>query len=338
MISFKGISKTFKSHAQIVHALNNINLDIHKGEVFGFIGYSGAGKSSLIRLVNGLEKPTEGSVVVNHVDISKLDKKQKLQHKKKIGMIFQHFNLLGSRTVYQNVALPLILSGISSEDIDKKVTSILDYVGLRDKKDHYPSKLSGGQKQRVSIARALIADPEILLCDEATSALDPQTTVSILKLLKRINLEHGITILLVTHEMEVIQSICDRVAVMASGNIVEVNTVLNIFSDPICDVTKNFVNTVLNEKLPSDFKELLGSNEDIYRLEFLDVAAQKPIIYELIQVQEVVPNILFANMVVIKGNVVGSMFVQFTALDKQKIDRAIAFLKQRNVRVNGELS
>ena len=232
MIIFENINKTYIKNKQQVNALNDINLKIETGDIYGLIGWSGAGKSSLIRLVNQLEKPTSGTVMVDGVNVNNLTGTAQRQHKKNIGMIFQHFNLLESKTVAQNIAIPLVLQGISRPEIDQRVDAMLAYVDLTAKKDSYPSQLSGGQKQRVGIARALITEPTILLCDEATSALDPQTTLSILKLLKQINDERKITILLVTHEMEVIASICNKVAVMEKGEIIEQGSVLDIFSTP----------------------------------------------------------------------------------------------------------
>lgn len=336
MIELRQIAKVFHRNGQSVHALKEVNLSIEQGEIFGFIGYSGAGKSSLIRLINRLEQPSSGQVLVNGVDIARLNAKQRIAHKKNIGMIFQHFNLLESKTVAQNVALPLILSGVKTEEIEQRVDAILDYVDLKEKKSSYPRQLSGGQKQRVSIARALINNPKILLCDEATSALDPQTTLSILALLKKINREQKITILLVTHEMDVIQHICDRVAVMANGQVIELDSVLNIFSNPQHSVTQKFVNTVLNEQIPENVLQHLESDQHIYRLEFLDHAAKQPVLHELATHQIVVSNVLFANMVEIQGHVVGSMFVQLIG-DDQQIHNAVQFLKSRHVRVNGEL-
>lgn len=332
MIIFENINKAYIKNQQHVHALNNINLHIDTGDIFGLIGWSGAGKSSLIRLVNQLEKPTSGTVYVNSVNVNTLDRAAQRQHKKKIGMIFQHFNLLESKTVAQNVAIPLILQGIDRNEITQRVDAMLSYVDLLGKKDSYPSQLSGGQKQRVGIARALITEPTILLCDEATSALDPQTTIAILKLLKQINNERKITILLVTHEMEVIASICNKVAVMEKGQVIEQGTVLDIFSAPQQDTTKKFVSTVLSPQIPEAILASLPQQENIYRLEFLGDSAKKPVVNELILKQLVEINILFGNMREISGVVLGSMFIQMNG-SEDKIKLAVAFLKQKGVHI-----
>ncbi|WP_370389029.1 methionine ABC transporter ATP-binding protein [Snodgrassella alvi] len=332
MIIFENIKKTYIKNKQQVHALNDINLTVDTGDIFGLIGWSGAGKSSLIRLVNQLEKPTSGIVKVDGVDLNKLDVKAQRAHKKKIGMIFQHFNLLESKTVAQNIAIPLVLQGINKEEIERRVEAMLSYVDLSGKKASYPSQLSGGQKQRVGIARALITEPSILLCDEATSALDPQTTLSILKLLKQINSERNITILLVTHEMEVISSICNKVAVMEKGQVIEQGSVLDIFSAPQQETTKKFVSTVINAEIPEAVLESLTEQDNIFRLEFLGDSAREPVVNELILKQLVEINILFANMREIGGVVLGSMFIQMNGTETD-VDKAVAFLQERGVKV-----
>ncbi|WP_370389799.1 methionine ABC transporter ATP-binding protein [Snodgrassella alvi] len=332
MIIFENIKKTYIKNKQEVHALNDINLTVDTGDIYGLIGWSGAGKSSLIRLVNQLEKPTSGIVKVDGVDLNKLDVKAQRAHKKKIGMIFQHFNLLESKTVAQNIAIPLVLQGINKEEIERRVEAMLSYVDLSGKKASYPSQLSGGQKQRVGIARALITEPSILLCDEATSALDPQTTLSILKLLKQINSERNITILLVTHEMEVISSICNKVAVMEKGQVIEQGSVLDIFSAPQQETTKKFVSTVINAEIPEAVLESLTEQGNIFRLEFLGDSAREPVVNELILKQLVEINILFANMREIGGVVLGSMFIQMNGTETD-VDKAVAFLQERGVKV-----
>ncbi|MBI0068679.1 MULTISPECIES: methionine ABC transporter ATP-binding protein [unclassified Snodgrassella] len=332
MIIFENIKKTYIKNKQQVHALNDINLSVDTGDIYGLIGWSGAGKSSLIRLVNQLEKPTSGTVTVDGVDLNKLDTKAQREHKKKIGMIFQHFNLLESKTVAQNIAIPLVLQGLKRDEIDRRVDAMLSYVDLAGKKQSYPSQLSGGQKQRVGIARALITEPTILLCDEATSALDPQTTLSILKLLKQINSERNITILLVTHEMEVISSICNKVAVMEKGQVIEKGTVLDIFSAPQQETTKKFVSTVINAKIPEAVLDSLVEQENIFRLEFLGNSAREPVVNELILKQLVEINILFANMREIGGVVLGSMFIQMNGIETD-VEKALTFLQDRGVRV-----
>ncbi|WP_368884817.1 methionine ABC transporter ATP-binding protein [Providencia vermicola] len=333
MIRFQNIQKIYQKEGHSLTALQDVNLQINEGDIFGFIGYSGAGKSSLIRLVNQLEKPTSGEVVINGQNIAHHSASEISDHKKSIGMIFQHFNLLETKTVAQNIAMPLLLSGVSKKDIERRVDDILAYVELSDKKHQYPGQLSGGQKQRVGIARALINNPKILLCDEATSALDPQTTLSILSLLKKINREQKITILLVTHEMEVIEQVCHRVAVMEAGRIVEEGTVLEIFSNPQHPTTQKFVRTVLNEEIPERVLHNLEHQNNIYRLEFLGSSAQQPVVNELILQDKIKINILFANMKEISGVVLGSMFVQLIG-DNENIHQGVEFLRQRGVAVS----
>ncbi|MEX6157569.1 methionine ABC transporter ATP-binding protein [Providencia manganoxydans] len=333
MITFKNIEKIYQKEGQSLTALQNVNLQINEGEIFGFIGYSGAGKSTLIRLVNQLEKPSSGEVIINGQNIAHHSAAEIRAHKKSIGMIFQHFNLLETKTVAQNIAMPLLLSGVSKQEIERRIDDILAYVELSDKKHQYPGQLSGGQKQRVGIARALINNPKILLCDEATSALDPQTTLSILSLLKKINREQKITILLVTHEMEVIEQICHRVAVMENGRVVEEGSVLDIFANPQQPTTQKFVRTVLNEEIPKRVLDNLEHQHNVYRLEFLGASAQQPVVNELILQDKIKINILFANMKEISGVVLGSMFVQIVG-EENNIRDGIEFLRQRGVAVS----
>ena len=250
MIELLNLSKSFKTKNKTIHALSDVSLTVEKGEIFGVIGTSGAGKSTLIRCVNLLEKPNEGKVIVDNIELTKLSDAQLTLERRKIAMIFQHFNLLSSRTVFDNIAFPLELEGKSKSAIKEKVNSLLDLVGLNDKAKDYPANLSGGQKQRVAIARALANDPKVLLCDEATSALDPATTKSILKLLKSINQKLNLTILLITHEMEVIKTICDKVAVIDHGKLAEQGNVEQIFTNPKQEITKGFIQSSLNVELP----------------------------------------------------------------------------------------
>lgn len=250
MINLKGITKVYGKGSNAATALSGLNLSIEKGEIFGVIGHSGAGKSTLIRCINLLERPTEGEVWVDGVELTSLNQGQLQEQRRKIGMIFQHFNLLSSATVYDNIAFPLRLAGTSRTAIDTKVKDLLALVGLEEHKDKFPSQLSGGQKQRVGIARALASDPDVLLCDEATSALDPQTTDSILKLLLDINKRFHLTIVLITHEMHVIQSICDRVAVIHGGGIVEQGKVTEVFLKPQHEVTRDFIRSETQNEGP----------------------------------------------------------------------------------------
>lgn len=256
MIKIKNISKTFQNKKKHFKALDNISLEVEQGDITGIIGFSGAGKSTLIRCINLLEKPDEGEVIVNGINLLKLSSKQLAEQRKKIGMIFQHFNLLSSRTVFDNVALPLELDHVSKTEINRKVNEFLKIVGLEDKANDYPKSLSGGQKQRVAIARALANDPFLLLCDEATSSLDPATTQSILQLLQDINKRLGITILLITHEMEVIKSICNHVAVIDKGKLVTKGTLDEIISDKEHPIIKQFI-TVKTMNIPQSISKRL---------------------------------------------------------------------------------
>lgn len=250
MIELKGLTKVYGKGKLSATALLGLDLTIQKGEIFGVIGHSGAGKSTLIRCINLLERPTQGEVWVDGVELTRLNRRQLQVQRRKIGMIFQHFNLLSSATVYDNIAFPLRLIGTSKSSIDRKVQDLLKLVGLEDHKDKYPAQLSGGQKQRVGVARALASDPDVLLCDEATSALDPQTTDSILRLLLDINKQFNLTIVLITHEMHVIQSICDRVAVIHGGGIVEQGEVAHVFLKPKHAITREFIRSETQNEGP----------------------------------------------------------------------------------------
>jgi|SRR5690606_850373 len=245
MIRLEQVHKVFHKKGKDIHALKGVDLSIDKGDIYGIIGYSGSGKSTLIRTINLLERPTSGAVYLDGTNIVHFNEKQLIPYRRKMGMIFQQFNLLSSATVFENIAFPLQLGKIDKKYITDKVHHLLSLVDLTEKKDEYPSNLSGGQKQRVAIARALASDPDILLCDEATSALDPQTTRSILALLSKINRELGITIVLITHEMEVVRSICHKVAVISDGTIVERNTVEQLFAYPMTSTTKELLNPSL---------------------------------------------------------------------------------------------
>ncbi|WP_400261069.1 methionine ABC transporter ATP-binding protein [Sphingobacterium sp. SG20118] len=282
MIELINISKTFAVKNKFTKALDQVSLSIPKGQIFGVIGSSGAGKSTLIRCVNLLEKPDTGQILIHGVDLMALSNQDLIQQRRKIGMIFQHFNLLSSRTVYENIAFPLELIGESKGKINDKVMELLALVGLEDKAHDYPASLSGGQKQRVAIARALASDPEILLCDEATSALDPATTKSILQLLKAINLKLNLTILLITHEMEVIKIICDQVAVIDGGQLIETGTVEQIFTSPREALTKHFIQSSLHAELPAIYQERLKeSGRPIVQIYLAEHHSQTSIIKQL---------------------------------------------------------
>jgi D-methionine transport system ATP-binding protein len=332
MIEIRDVYKTYERKGISNEALKGINLKVNKGDIFGVIGYSGAGKSTLIRLVNYLEKPTQGQVLINEQDLEQLFPDELRSMKKKIGMIFQHFNLLESKTVFNNVAIPLILLKRSKQEIQERVTELLAFVGLSDKLTSYPNELSGGQKQRVGIARALASNPSILLCDEATSALDPQTTRSILQLLKKINTEYNITIMIITHEMGVIQEICNRVAVMDNGEIIEQGSVLNVFGHPKHPTTENFVRTVIHDQIPKSIESTLIEEvgQRLFKLEFIGHTASEPIINTLIRQFDLNVNILFANMTEIQETTLGSMIIQLKG-DSSSVNEAVSFLRERNV-------
>lgn len=318
MIQLEHISKRFVGPSGTVDALKDVSVHVEKGDIYGIIGFSGAGKSTLIRMVNQLEKPDTGIVTVDGRELTKLSKSDLRQVRRKIGMVFQQFNLLESKTVFQNVAMPLILEGIPKEKIAGRVKEVLHIVELDDKRDTYVSQLSGGQKQRVGIARALATDPSILLCDEATSALDPKTTESILGLLKRINKEMGVTILLITHQMQVIQMICNKVAVMENGEIVEQGTVLDVFSQPQAPVTQEFVRTVINDQIPDSIVDLLQTETRHYvvdRLKFIGNSVKKPVISEVCHIDGVEVNILGATVQELEESVMCIFILQLFGPD-----------------------
>jgi len=338
MIRLEHVSKTFDSKAGNVHAVQDVTLTIQDKEIYGIIGFSGAGKSTLVRCINLLERPSRGAVVIDDQDITKMKDKELRAMRKKIGMIFQHFNPMRSRTVYQNIAFPLKGSGLSKAEMDQKIRRLLELVDLSDKVDAYPSQLSGGQKQRVAIARALANDPKVLLCDEATSALDPQTTKSILKLLKRVNEELGITIVLITHEMAVIKEICDRVAVMENGYVVEEGSIIDIFSKPQAEVTRNFIASTSNAHR---VQEMLDAGASVTRLEkgqrmvklnYDSVSTSKALISEISRQFLVDTNIIFGNVEIIKNTPLGDLIVILSG-EEAHIDQALAYLKAHEVGV-----
>lgn len=335
MIEFKNISKQYELKGQTLHALNQINLQIPTGSIFGIIGYSGAGKSTLIRLINLLERPSSGQVIINGTDFTALDAKALRQERAGIGMIFQHFNLLQTQTVAANIEMPMKLLGWNKAEREKRLEELLDFIDLKHKRNAYPDELSGGQKQRVGIARALANHPKILLCDEATSALDPQTTKSVLQLLKKINEEQGITIVMVTHEMDVIESICDYVAVMEKGDVIETGSTLQIFSQPQHPTTRSFIQTVLQQHLPVNILNNLENQnqQSIYCLKFLGSSAQETVIQAVIRQFNINLNILFANMTEINGSVIGQMFIQLSG-DGTEINAALQYLEDQGVQVS----
>ncbi|MQW91548.1 ATP-binding cassette domain-containing protein [Acinetobacter wanghuae] len=335
MIEFKNISKHYTHKGQTLAALNQINLSIPTGSIFGIIGYSGAGKSTLIRLINLLERPSAGQIFINDTDFTALDAARLRQERANIGMIFQHFNLMQTKTVAANIEMPMKLLGWSKAEREKRLEELLEFIDLKHKRNAFPDELSGGQKQRVGIARALANHPKILLCDEATSALDPQTTQSVLALLKKINQEQGITIVMVTHEMDVIESVCDYVAVMEKGDVIETGSTLQIFSQPQHATTKSFIQTVLQQNLPINIlKNLENQNHNsIYCLKFLGSSAQETVIQAAIKRFDISLNILFANMTEIGGAVIGQMFIQLLG-DDHVIQNVISFLEDNGVQVD----
>lgn len=328
MIRFEHVSKTFQTKNGPFDALKDVSFEIEKGDIYGVIGYSGAGKSTLIRMVNALETPTSGNVWVEGKDIGTLKQKELRNLRKGIGMIFQQFNLLESKTIYDNVAIALKLNGVSKKDMEKRVTELLDFVELSDKKYSYPGQLSGGQKQRVGIARALANNPSILLCDEATSALDPKTTDSILELLKKINEMLHITIVIITHEMNVIQKICNKVAVMDYGQVVETGSVIQVFSDPRSDIARRFVGNLIRDVIPEPLVESIRRetrNSRLLRIKLENTDSTEPLLWEINRKFEVETNILYSTINVIQGIVVGIMLVLFIGTDEE-IEKAEQYI------------
>ncbi|TYP49246.1 methionine ABC transporter ATP-binding protein [Thermosediminibacter litoriperuensis] len=338
MIRIRNLTKVYRSASGNVRALDNVNLDIEKGDIFGVIGLSGAGKSTLLRCINMLEKPTSGSIEIDGVEMTRLSPNELKEMRKKIGMIFQHFNLLSSRTVRGNVAFPLEIAGLDRETINKKVENLLKLVGLSDKAESYPSQLSGGQKQRVGIARALANDPKVLLCDEATSALDPETTLSILNLLKDINRQLGITIVLITHEMNVIKQICNKVAVIEKSRVVEQGPLLEIFSNPTTEIARNFLKSVTLSQLPEELKDRItnlnhGHLEDkIVKISFFGEITAQPVISDIVRKFDVDANILYGNIDHIQGTPCGTLVVELRG-NNGGTGEALEYLKKLGLNV-----
>ena len=332
VIKLENITKTYGGKAQ-VHALKGINLTIQDGEIFGIIGKSGAGKSTLVRCINMLEKPTSGNVIIDDKIMTHMTDSQLRAERKNIGMIFQHFNLLSSRTVFDNIAFPLELIGASKDGIKKKVADLLELVGLTDRQFNYPSQLSGGQKQRVGIARALASDPNILLCDEATSALDPQTTKSILSLLKDINKRLNITIVIITHEMAVIKEICNRVAVIEGGIIKEEGRVVDVFTNPQSQTMKDFVKSVINIELPKGIT-LLGVTDQpapdrnmLVRLRFKGAATNDPVVAAVVRKFNTNVSVLYGNIDYIQDEPFGYLIIVIMG-DMETQAKAFAYIKE----------
>ena len=338
MIELEHIVKNFNSDRKdtAIHAVNDVSLTINDGDIFGIIGFSGAGKSTLVRCINLLERPDSGNVRIDGVEMTRLKPKELYKGRTKIGMIFQQFNLMPSRTVLQNVAYPL--RGMTREQMKSRVRELLSLVEIADKENSYPSELSGGQKQRVAIARALANDPTILLCDEATSALDPQTTGAILQLLKDLNKKLGLTIVVITHEMEVVKNICLKAAVMDAGKIIETGDVFEIFSSPKHPVTRNFVRTTSNlskiETLIRDASPMvrLKPGQLMARLVYIHADVSEPLISYASRAFDIEINIVLADVEIVAGSMVGGTVVIFSG-DREKINRAIDYYKSKDIRV-----
>ncbi len=341
MIEIRDLSLTYKGPTGPVHALRGINLQIESGEVFGIIGRSGAGKSSLVRCLNLLNRPTSGQVLVGGRDLMQLSDAELRTARRDIGMVFQHFNLLSSRTVFDNAALPLEMAGMSVDDIKKRVDPLLDLVGLSALRDRYPAQISGGQKQRVGIARALASHPKVLLSDEATSALDPETTRSILDLLRKVNRELGLTVVLITHQMQVIKQIADRVAVIDGGEIAELGPVIDVFTRPQQAITRSLIDEIVPQQLPESVAVRVnalaaqlapGQQGRLLRLSYAGESAYQPILSHLIRELGLDLSILHGQIDEIQEQTFGSLAV-FASGDAAKIDAAVDHLRATGVQV-----
>lgn len=337
MIELEHIVKNFHADKdKSIHAVDDVSLTINDGDIYGIIGFSGAGKSTLVRCINLLERPDSGSVKIDGVEMMSLKPRELYKARTKIGMIFQQFNLMPSRTVLQNVAYPL--KGLTRDEVRQKVRELLTLVDIPDKENAYPSELSGGQKQRVAIARALANDPTILLCDEATSALDPQTTGGVLQLLKDLNKKFGLTIVVITHEMEVVKNICRKAAVMDAGKIIETGDVFEIFSSPKHPVTKNFVRTTSNlskiEILIKDQSPIVKveTGQVMARLVYIRADVSEPLISYASRAFDIEINIVLADVEIVADSMIGGTVVIFSG-DSERIDRAIQYYIDKNIRV-----
>ncbi|MFB6801052.1 methionine ABC transporter ATP-binding protein [Peribacillus butanolivorans] len=326
MIEIRSVRKEYITKNTRVVGVDNVSLTIQTGEVYGIVGYSGAGKSSLIRCLNLLERPTKGNIIIDGIDLTSLSGKELRKQRQKIGMIFQHFSLVSSKTVFENVAFALKAAHQSKGVIKSRVLELLDIVGLSDKKDVYPAQLSGGQKQRVGIARALANNPTVLLCDEATSALDPTTTKAILQLLKKISRELGITIVLITHEMEVVKELCHRVAVMQDGRIIEEGSVYEIFSQPKQQLTKQFISSVLDFELPSHLIE--ESKGTIIQIQFEGPTAGESILSDALQKYSVKGNILHGKIEYIQDVPLGILIIELIG-EAAEVQSALEYITNR---------
>jgi D-methionine transport system ATP-binding protein len=316
VIELNDILVSFEQKKHPVVAVNHVSLSVPKASIYGIVGFSGAGKSTLVRVINLLQRPSEGSVTVDGVDLLSLSPRKLREARKNIGMIFQHFNLMESRTVFDNVAFALKGSGLDKQARRNKIEHLLDLVGILGKQDSYPHQLSGGQKQRVAIARALANDPKILLCDEATSALDPKTTLAVLKLLKEINKRLDITIVLITHEMQVVKEICDTVAVMDRGRIIERGGVAEIFSNPKETLTADFIRTATHIEQAEQTILEYAKGQDIFELKFSGERASEPVIVELYKQFGLTTNVLYGSVEYLQNTPLGTMLVSFDSSDR----------------------
>ncbi len=321
MVSFENVTKSFNSRETgrvAFRALDNVSYSVPRGAITGIIGRSGAGKSTLVRLVNGLERPSEGRVIVDGTDVAALSEVELRSVRRSVGMIFQHFNLLSSRTVYDNVAMPLEIAGMEKQDIKRRIEPLIDLVGLTERARHYPAQLSGGQKQRVGIARALASEPKLLLSDEATSALDPETTQQILALLKTINRDLGLTVLLITHEMEVVKAVTSRVAVMDKGQIVESGRTFDVFTAPQNDITRSMLSALPGGSLPDWIgRQVIAAPQPgaraLLRLRFFGETADQPLVSRLMAELDSPVNIIAGTVDEIAGEPYGTLYVAYSA-------------------------
>lgn len=339
MIELKNIDVTFYQKKLRIDAVKNVSLTIDRGDIYGIVGYSGAGKSTLVRVINLLQRPTHGSVAIKGKELLDFSKKELRQQRKKIGMIFQHFNLMKERTIFSNIDFSLKYSGLSKEERRLKIEKLLDLVGLTEKKEAYPSQLSGGQKQRVAIARALANDPEILLCDEATSALDPKTTGQILELLKKLNQQLNLTIVLITHEMQVVKEVCNKVAVMENGQVIESNDIVSIFSQPEQPLTKDFIRTAthIDQALETILQHPkladLEPNEELIEFSYVGDQTNEPLIAQLFSKYQVITNILYGNVEIVQQVPIGHLIVVLSGEELQR-KQAVAYLHKQGIRTH----
>ncbi len=338
MIDILNVNKNYSTKSADITAVDDVSLQIESGEIFGVIGYSGAGKSTLIRLLNGLEEPSSGDIVIGDDTINKLSKKDLRQKRQKVSMIFQHFNLLWSRTVEENISFPLEIAGVAKKERKQRTQELIELVGLKGREKNYPSELSGGQKQRVGIARALSNEPTVLLCDEATSALDPETTDEVLELLQEIRNEMNLTIVLITHEMHVIRKICDRAAVMQSGKVVETGKVLQLFQNPSHSVTKRFVKDDINDEetaLALDEVRELFPDSKILKIGFVGTKSKTPVVSKVIKQFDLDMNILSGNIKQTNNESYGHLYVAMD-IDGETLQKVIDELANDDITVEVE--